>query len=164
MAMMAPPFPSPLPLDGTGTPHNCHAPPKRPPHTSECALTMSKALCGISIWHSVQSLLHWQGSCHYPLYKYQMAAQQQQRQRQCRALCYPLLVERTASLMHLGSSLWMFRRGVLRRRGHAVRSCQHMLRLQRALIVRLVLRVNWWRVLEGVEVSSIARDDSEWLM
>jgi len=28
-----------------------------------------------------------------------------------------------------------------------------MLRLQRALIVRLVLRVNWWRVLEGVEES-----------
>jgi len=28
-----------------------------------------------------------------------------------------------------------------------------LLRLQRALIVRLVLRVNWWRVLEGVEES-----------
>ena len=28
-----------------------------------------------------------------------------------------------------------------------------MLRLQQALIVRLVLRVNWWRVLEGVEES-----------
>jgi len=28
-----------------------------------------------------------------------------------------------------------------------------LLRLQRALIVRLVLRVNWWRVLEEVEVS-----------
>jgi len=39
-----------------------------------------------------------------------------------------------------------------------------MLRLQRALIVRLVLRVNWWRVLEEVEVSSVARDDSERLM
>ena len=39
-----------------------------------------------------------------------------------------------------------------------------MLRLQRALIVRLVLRVNWQRVLEGIEVSSITRDDSEWLM
>jgi len=39
-----------------------------------------------------------------------------------------------------------------------------LLRLQQALIVRLVLRVNWWRVLEEVEVSSIARDDSEWLM
>jgi len=39
-----------------------------------------------------------------------------------------------------------------------------LLRLQRALIVRLVLRFNWWRVLEEVEVSSIARDDSEWLM
>jgi len=39
-----------------------------------------------------------------------------------------------------------------------------VLRLQWALIVRLVLRVNWWRVLEEVEVSSIARDDSEWVM
>jgi len=39
-----------------------------------------------------------------------------------------------------------------------------VLRLQRALIVQLVLRVNWWQVLEGVEVSSIARDDSERLM
>jgi len=39
-----------------------------------------------------------------------------------------------------------------------------VLRLQQALIVRLVLRVNWWRVLEEVEVSGIARDDSEWLM
>jgi len=39
-----------------------------------------------------------------------------------------------------------------------------LLRLQQALIVRLVLRVNWWQVLEEVEVSSIARDDSEWLM
>jgi len=39
---MAPPFPSPLPLDGTGTPHNRHAPPKCPPHTSKCALTMSE--------------------------------------------------------------------------------------------------------------------------
>jgi len=28
-----------------------------------------------------------------------------------------------------------------------------LLRLQRALIVRLVLRVDWWRVLEGVEES-----------
>ena len=28
-----------------------------------------------------------------------------------------------------------------------------VLRLQWALIVRLVLRVNWWRVLEGVEES-----------
>jgi len=39
-----------------------------------------------------------------------------------------------------------------------------MLRLQRALIVQLVLRVDWWRVLEEVEVSSVARDDSERLM
>jgi len=39
-----------------------------------------------------------------------------------------------------------------------------LLRLQRALIVRLVLRVNWWQVLEEVEVSSVARDDSERLM
>jgi len=36
-----------------------------------------------------------------------------------------------------------------------------VLRLQWALIVRLVLRMNWWRVLEEVEVSSVARDDSE---
>jgi len=28
-----------------------------------------------------------------------------------------------------------------------------LLRLQQALIVQLVLRVNWWRVLEGVEES-----------
>jgi len=28
-----------------------------------------------------------------------------------------------------------------------------MLRLQQALIVQLVLRVNWWQVLEGVEES-----------
>jgi len=40
----------------------------------------------------------------------------------------------------------------------------NLLRLQWALIVRLVLRVNWWRVLEEVEVSSVARDDSERLM
>jgi len=39
-----------------------------------------------------------------------------------------------------------------------------LLRLQRALIVQLVLRVNWWQVLEGVEVSSVARDNSERLM
>jgi len=31
----------------------------------------------------------------------------------------------------------------------------YLLRLQRALIVRLVLRLGWWRVLEGVEVSSV---------
>jgi len=43
-------------------------------------------------------------------------------------------------------------------------STRHLLRLQRALIVRLVLRVNWWQVLEEVEVSSVARDDSERLM
>jgi len=30
-----------------------------------------------------------------------------------------------------------------------------LLRLQWALIVRLVLRVNWWQVLEEVEVSSV---------
>jgi len=36
-----------------------------------------------------------------------------------------------------------------------------LLRLQQALIARLVLRVNWWRVLEEVEVSSVARDDSK---
>jgi len=42
--------------------------------------------------------------------------------------------------------------------------CALLLRLQRALIVRLVLRVNWWQVLEEVEVSSVARDDSERLM
>jgi len=41
---------------------------------------------------------------------------------------------------------------------------EHMLRLQQALIVRLVLRVNWWQVLKEVEVSSVARDDSERLM
>ena len=45
---------------------------------------------------------------------------------------------------------------------HSQRAC--LLRLQRALIVRLVLRVNWWQVLEEVEVSSVARDDSERLM
>jgi len=39
-----------------------------------------------------------------------------------------------------------------------------LLRLQWALIVRLVLRVNWGQVLEEVEVSSVARDDSERLM
>jgi len=43
-------------------------------------------------------------------------------------------------------------------------SASLLLRLQWALIVRLVLRVNWWRVLEEVEVSSVARDDSERLM
>jgi len=32
------------------------------------------------------------------------------------------------------------------------------------LIVQLVLRVNWWQVLEEVEVSSVTRDDSERLM
>ena len=36
-----------------------------------------------------------------------------------------------------------------------------LLRLQRALIVQLVLRVIWQRVLEEVEVSSVTRDDSE---
>jgi len=40
----------------------------------------------------------------------------------------------------------------------------HLLRLQWALIVRLVLRVNWWQVLEEVEVPSVARDDFERLM
>jgi len=30
-----------------------------------------------------------------------------------------------------------------------------LLRLQQALIVRLVLRVNWWQVLEGVEESLV---------
>jgi len=39
-----------------------------------------------------------------------------------------------------------------------------VLRLQQALIVRLVLRVILWQVLEEVEVSNVARDDSERLM
>ena len=42
--------------------------------------------------------------------------------------------------------------------------CLAVLRLQWALIVQLVLRVVLGQVLEEVEVSSVARDDSEMLM
>ena len=90
-------------------------------HTWACSDHV-QALCSINVWHPARSPLHCtaaSSSLHASdgSAAVLVAMWKQERRRQCRRLYYPLLVERTASHMHFGSSLWIFRRGALSGRG-----------------------------------------------